>query len=203
MSKRQKKREKCKKVAIMAMALAQHEHMPGHPDNWECKVNEHTWCVACSFAPAMVHVYASCWYLAYSVLCHLTDNILLCVRSAKRFRKKCEKSVSEMSWDQSNLKSHQCMVITKSYQEGYRWGDRQHVMLNYLMPNRYPFTKREIIPSFRWEGWSRSNTLCSHFVIWRSWKQILLVDTHYFYDLHKKHLIFLYEFHHNYMEIHT
>jgi len=35
-SKRQKKRNKCKKAAITAMALTQHECMPG-----ECKVNEH------------------------------------------------------------------------------------------------------------------------------------------------------------------
>ena len=41
-SKRQKKRKKCKKAAIIAMALTQQEHMPGHPDNWECKVNTHT-----------------------------------------------------------------------------------------------------------------------------------------------------------------
>ena len=40
--KQQKKRKKCKKAAIMVMALTEHKHMPGHPDNWECKVNEHT-----------------------------------------------------------------------------------------------------------------------------------------------------------------
>ena len=41
-TKRQKKRKTCKKAEIMAMTLTQHEHMPGHPDHWEFKVNEHT-----------------------------------------------------------------------------------------------------------------------------------------------------------------
>ena len=72
-SKRQTKRKSCKKVAIMAMALTQHEHMPGYPDNWEYKVNDQTLCVACSFAPGMVliflHVVVSIslfWFYAIS-----------------------------------------------------------------------------------------------------------------------------------------
>jgi hypothetical protein len=39
---RQKRRKKCKSAAIMAETLTQHECMPGHPDNWEYKVKEHT-----------------------------------------------------------------------------------------------------------------------------------------------------------------
>ena len=38
--------------------------------------------------------------------------------------------------------------------------------------------------------------MCSHFTIWRSWKQILIIEAHYFYDHHKKAASFLYEFLH-------
>ena len=54
----------------------------------------------------------------------------------------------------------------------------------------------EVIPLFGWEGQSRSNTLCSHFMIWRSRKQILIVEAHHFYIFTKSSWI-VYEFHRN------
>ena len=48
---RDRRGQKCKSPAIMAAAHTQHERMSGYPDDWECKVNKHTWCVACFFTP--------------------------------------------------------------------------------------------------------------------------------------------------------
>ena len=69
--------QKCKKAAIMAMALTQHERLPGHPDSWECKVNEHTCCVVCFFVPGVELFFLQVVVtILFLVLCHLTVNIL-------------------------------------------------------------------------------------------------------------------------------
>ena len=96
----------------------------GAHTKWTCAW---AWCVACSFAPDMVHMYASVgilWFWFYAISRATFSHVLDWPKYSKR---NVKKSVSEMIWHQSDLTWHQWMMITKSYQQGYLWGDRCYI----------------------------------------------------------------------------
>jgi len=161
---RDKRREKMQECCNHdKKALTQHEHIPGHWDR-NARWTSTDDVLLASLLPAW-NSFSCKWLLASqffgSVPYHGWHYLIR--QMLQNFQKEVwKKSVSEIIWHQSDLKWHQCMVITKSYQEGYLRGDWQHVMLNFWM--RF-FTKGVVIPSFEWGGQSRSNALCSHFMI--------------------------------------